>query len=488
MPGELPPTYEELAALVVDQARVIDQLRGQLAEIAGLRSRVADLERQLGQNSGNSGKPPSRDSSAERQRQAAERKAKADAAGGTNRRRGKQTGAKGKTLEMSDSPDEIVDHRPQACSGCGSGLEGSAEQGYQRRQVVEVPPVIPVIIEHRAHSYLCGCGAVTTAEFPDQARAPVTYGPRARSIVAYLLGRQHIPNRRVVEAMSDLFGLDISIGAVDSIYAEAGRRLSGFIAALVALLRTLPVLHVDETSDRLNTKNCWMHVVSASLYTLIHASTTRGEEAIDHMGVLRGYRGVLVHDRLAMYWKLKRAKHAICGAHLLRDLADVAVVASQTAWAAGLAALLVEINDACHTARDRGEPTLATGVRRSFSRRYDQLVKAGLAANPEPSHRKRDVVERRSFNLVTAFATHKTSILRFMNDLATPMTNNAAERALRPSKLHRKVSGCFRSLGGAQRSAHLRSYLDTTRKNDITAMDALTRLFAGDPWMPPLPA
>ena len=162
-------------------------------------------------------------------------------------------------------------------------------------------------------------------------------------------------------------------------------------------------------------------------------------------------------------------------------------MASQAAWAAGLAALLVEINDACHQARDRGEPKLATGVRRSFSRRYDQLVKAGLAANPEPSHRKRDVVERRSFNLVTAFATHKTSILRFMNDLATPMTNNAAERALRPSKLHRKVSGCFRSLAGAERSAHLRSYLDTTRKNDITAMDALTRLFAGDPWMPPHP-
>ena len=68
------------------------------------------------------------------------------------------------------------------------------------------------------------------------------------------------------------------------------------------------------------------------------------------------------------------------------------------------------------------------------------------------------------------------------------MTNNAAERALRPSKLHCKVSGCFRSLAGAERSAHLRSYLDTTRKNDITAMDALTQLFAGDPWMPPQPA
>ncbi len=101
--------------------------------------------------------------------------------------------------------------------------------------------------------------------------------------------------------------------------------------ALVALLKSLAVLRVDETSDRVGTTNCWMHVVSSRLYTLINASTTRGEAAIDEAGVLRGYTGVLVHDRLAIYFKLKNARHGLCGAHLLRDLADVAVVATQTA-------------------------------------------------------------------------------------------------------------------------------------------------------------
>ena len=464
---------------------MIEQLQGQLVEMDRLRARVVELERVIGQNSGNSGRPPSRDSAAERQRQAAERRKKAEA-GSAKRRPGKQKGAKGKTLELTDAPDEVVDHRPERCADCGSTFaDGSADRGYRRRQVVEVPPVKPVVTEHRAHTYRCACGCETTAAFPEEARAPVSYGPRARSIVAYLLGRQHVPNRRVVEAMSDLFGLEISAGAVDAVFAEAGRRLAGFVAALVALLKSLPVLHVDETSDRLETKNCWMHVVSCSLYTLIHASLTRGEAAIDEMGVLRGYRGVLVHDRLAMYWKLKRAKHQACGAHLLRDLAEVATWRAQTAWASGLAGLLVEVNNACHAARAAGEEQLPAALRRSFSRRYDELVAIGLAANPEPAHRKRDALERRSFNLVSAFSTHKRSILRFMNDLATPMTNNEAERALRPSKLHRKVSGCFRSLAGAERSAHVRSYLDTTRKNGVSAMDALTRLFRGDPWMPP---
>ncbi len=486
MPGERRPCYEELAALVVEQASTIDELRG---EVRDLRARVGELERQIGQNSGNSGKPPSRDSAAERQRQAAERKRKAEAAGGAKRSRGKQRGARGTTLQMTETPSEIVEHRPRSCSGCGSAFaDDSGDEGYQRRQVVDVPPVTPVVIEHRAHSYRCACGQVTTAPFPGEARAPVSYGPRTRTIVAYLLGRQQIPNRRVAEAMRDLFGLEISTGAVDSVYAEAGRRLRAFICALAAVLKAMPVLHVDETSDRLETKNCWMHVIATPLYTLLHASLTRGEGAIGEMGVLHGYRGVIVHDRLAMYWKLKRAKHGICSAHLLRDLAEVAVVAAQSTWAAGLAALLVEINNACHAARAAGERELPVAMRRRFSARYDELVAAGLAVNPEPKYRKRNYVERRSYNLVSAFAVHKRAILRFMSDLQTPMTNNEAERALRPSKLHRKVSGSFRSLAGAERSANVRSYLDTTRKNGVDAMDALMRLFAGDPWMPPVPA
>lgn len=175
-------------------------------------------------------------------------------------------------------------------------------------------------------------------------------------------------------------------GAIDSIYAEAGRRLRGFIAVLVTLLRALPVLHADETTDRVGTANCWMHVVSIGLCTLIHASVTRGGQAIDEAGVLRGYRGVIIHDRLAMYWKL-RAEHGLCGAHLLRDLADVALVATQAAWAAGLA--------------------------------------------------------------------HRRSILRYMYDLDVAFTNNQGKRDLRPTKLHRKISGCFRSHAGAERLARL---------------------------------
>lgn len=386
---------------------------------------------------------------------------------------------------MSATPDEIVDHRPRRCEGCGTELGDDTDVGFQARQVIELPEIIPTVTEHRAHTCRCGCGQVTTAAFPDGVRAPVSYGPRVRAVVAYLLGRQHIPNRRVAETIADLYGLEISSGAIDSIYTEASRRLRGFIAALAAFLATLPVLHADETTDRIGTKNCWMHVVSTSMYTLIHASVTRGTDAMRQAGVLIGYQGVVIHDRLAMYWKLK-AKHGVCGAHLLRDLADVAVVATQTAWASGLAGLLVEINRACDDARRRGLKQLAPHRQRAFAARYDTVVAQGIAANPEPpSGRKRDYLQRRSHNLAATFNTHRRSILRYMYNLDVVFTNNQAERDLRPVKLHRKISGCFRSQAGAERFAHLRSYLSTTRKHDIPAIDALTRLFNNDPWMPP---
>jgi transposase len=475
-------SHGELVAVVFKLMARLDAVE---AENRQLHAEVAQLRSEMGKNSGNSSKPPSRDPATERERQAEARRAKRSK-GGRRRRPGKQPGSAGTTLEMTENPDEVVVHEPERCKGCGSDLDRAEVTATARRQVIDLPEPKPTVTEHQARTRRCACcGTETAAAFPDGVRAPVSYGPRVRAIVAYLLARQHIPVERAAEAMADLFAVRIATGTVDAIYAEAARRLRGFLAALVAVLRTLPVLHADETTDRIGTKTCWMHVVSTSAYTLIYASVTRGMDAVKAAGVLIGYRGVVVHDRLAMYWKLK-AKHQICAAHLLRDLASVAEVASQAAWATGLAALLVEINNACDTARDRGLKTLAPTLKRSFVARYDTLVAAALIDNPDPpAGRKRDALQRQSYNLAIAFSTHKESILRYMHDLRVGMTNNQGERDLRPVKLHRKISSCFKSQAGAERFAAVRSYLSTTRKHDIPAIEALTRLFNDDPWMPP---
>jgi len=253
-----------------------------------------------------------------------------------------QPGAKGATLEMTDTPDVVVVHTPEVCSGWVGDLADAELMGVGRRQVTGLPEVRPTLTEHRSERRRCGCCGTTTAgAFPGWVRAPVSYRPRIRTVVVYLLARQHIPVARAAEAARDLFGVRLSTGTVDAIYAEAGRRLTRFITALVAMLRCLPVIHADETTDWVGTTNIWMHVVSTARYTLVHASPTRGWEAVREAGVLIGYRGVVIHDRLALYWKLRTARHGICSAHLLRDLTAVAEQTAQRQWASGLAGLLV---------------------------------------------------------------------------------------------------------------------------------------------------
>ena len=165
-----------------------------------------------------------------------------------------------------------------------------------------------------------------------------------------------------------------------------------------------------------------MHVVTTSLYTLIHASLTRGEAAIEEMGVLPGYRGVIVHDRLAMYWKLKRAKHAICGAHLFRDLADVAVVSTQTAWAAEIATLLVEINNASHEARRSGRRQVELSTRRS-SRTLRRACREGMASTPSRG---------------AASAIHRAKVVQPRDGVKDPQESDALRRRP-PHTLHQII-------------------------------------------------
>jgi transposase len=149
------PSREELLALIESQAGVIVELT---ARIAAQDARIAELERQLGRNSRNSSQPPSADGPAVSPSRAARRL--------SARRPGKQPGAGGSALFQTSRPDEVVDHVPGACGGCGSDLTGARPAGMVRRQVHDIPTLTPVVVEHRLHKRRCGCGATTTASAP----------------------------------------------------------------------------------------------------------------------------------------------------------------------------------------------------------------------------------------------------------------------------------------------------------------------------------
>ena len=173
---------EELLALVAAQAVTIEELT----------ARVVDLERRLGQNSRNSSRPPSSDSFDSKPSPRSVRKK-------TGRRPGKQPGSPGAALGQVDDPDEVIDHVPVECSGCGADLADADSTAVVRRQVHDIPEVTTRVVEHRLHKRRCarpGCGTVTTAAAPAGVTAPAVYGPNLRALAVYLLvyqiGRAHV--------------------------------------------------------------------------------------------------------------------------------------------------------------------------------------------------------------------------------------------------------------------------------------------------------
>ena len=200
--------------------------------------------------------------------------------------------------------------------------------------------------------------------------------------------------------------------------------------------------------------------------------------------VLPGFAGVAVHDGWAPYWRFAHATHALCGAHLLRELDAIADQPGQ-GWAAGMAELLVDVKLAADRARAAGCGRVDDDARVRLQGRYRRLLSDGQAANPPPRAAHRGRVRRSpAANLLARLDRHREEVLRSLDDTRVPFDNNQAERDLRMVKLQQKISGCWRTLAGAEAFLILRSYLSTARKHGMNPLTALRQLFEGHPWLP----
>jgi len=330
----------DLEATVAVQAAVIAELRAVNAEqarlIARLQARVAELERRLGKDSSNSSMPPSSDGLGKPSR--VERRADERA---EDRRPGKQPGAPGAHLAQVEEPDEVAWHVPDRCGGCGGDLAGTPVAGVEARQVFDLPPLGLRVTEHRAERRRCACGTTTAAAFPDHVRAAACYGPGVRALVAYLCVHQHLPVDRAAQLLADVLGASVATGTLAAVVAEGAAGLGGLSRSCVrgcpprrwpTSMRPAPGWRGGCTGSTRP---------STSLLSLFTVHAKRGKVAMDAAGVLGGFAGVAVHDGWAPYWRYEDVRHALCGAHLLRELEAVADEPGQ-GWAAGMAELLVD--------------------------------------------------------------------------------------------------------------------------------------------------
>jgi transposase len=460
------------------------------ARVAVLADRLSLREEEAGRDSESSSKPPSTDNIATRQtraqRRAAARQAKAEA----KRKPGKQPGSAGCDRARVE-PQDTVEHRPLSCGGCGKGLDAAAVCGQVTRQVIDLPEITPRVVDHVAYRCRCSCGVETLADFPPAARAAVCYGPGVRALAIYLLDRQHLPYERCAELLGEVLGVTVSTGWLCAIQHEADRLLVPFVEKLKLMLADAAVLHVDETGTAVGLDKHWVHTVTDGLVTLLEVHPERGRKALEDIGVLGAYAGVLVHDGYASYDYLEAAAHAQCHAHLLRHLKDVARTDAYKAWTQQMIGVLLDAKHASEAAaavgRDRVAKTTAARIRVRYHACLDQAF-ASLPPGPKPRLRHQggwSIYQRKAWNLATRMRRDAADILRLLDDCAIPADNNAAERSFRMVKIHDKVSGTFHSLDVAKAFAHIRSYIQTAANNGLNRLDVLRQLFTDGPWIPP---
>jgi transposase/uncharacterized coiled-coil protein SlyX len=473
---------ERLFAQLADHQ---EQLRSQQQTIASLTARVEELEDRLAKNSRNSSKPPSSDDPLTT-------KPKPKSSRGTSGKKpGGQKGHPGTTLSLVENPEHSVVHTPEECEGCGRVLVDVEASGYERRQVVDVPPLALEVTEHRAQRKGClQCGVTTTAPFPAEASAPVAYGSRIKALSVYLMEYQLLPYERTSELLRDFFGSRApGVGTLYSTLKHCFEGLKETEKAIKEGLRGAQVGNFDETGLRVRDKGMWVHVASTATLTHYAIHEKRGHEASEEIGVLPSFRGVAVHDGLSSYRQYEQCAHALCNAHHLRELRFVEEEHKQE-WAGQTKALLSEIEEAVREEAASGGTRLEPERVQEFERRYQRLLEAGLKANPPPERtgKKGRPKQTKGKNLVDRLDKHREAVLRFMHDFRVPFDNNQAERDLRMVKVRQKISGCFRTRRGAQMFCRIRGYISTVRKQGENVLGALEHVFTGEPFVPSLRA
>jgi transposase len=369
----------------------------------------------------------------------------------------------------------------ESARGCYAPLDSAQVLGHRRQQVVEVVPARLRVTEHRLVMVRCrACGKRTRGEFADSVRSGVRYGPGVKARVLYLQQYQLLPYARTAEAMRDLFGCRLSTGTIANIVRECSDSLMETELKIKRGLRRSAVIHADETGLRVEGRLHFVHVTSNERLTHYTAATGRGRTAMEEAGVLPRYRGMCVHDDWPAYSFYTQCRHALCGAHLLRELTFFAELSEETkAWAGPLKGLLLEMKAQVDRTDMEGGGQLADEKLAELTGTYDRLIAEGLEAQPPPE--VPEPVKKQARNLLLRMERRKAEVLLFLTDFNVPFDNNQAERDLRMVKLRQKTSSCFRSEEGARRFCRIRSYLSTMRKHGRGVLGALEGACMGAP-------
>lgn len=424
---------------------------------------ISVLLNRLNLNSSNSSKPPSTDLDKKKSKR-----------GKSNKKPGGQKGHVGGTLKPVSDPDEIqkitIDKRTLPRGKIYTF------DGYESRQVINIQ-ISSHIIEYQAEILLDEKGKKYVAEFPQGVTRPIQYGASVKANATYSSIYQLIPYDRIQEQFRDEYGIPLSKGSIFNFNKEASLLLEnlGFETLVKQELKNAPLAHADETGINVNGSRIWLHNLSNENWTWFEPHLKRGSEAMDDIGIIPSFSGILCHDHWKPYYTYD-CIHSLCNAHHLRELTR-AYEQDKQEWANKMHIFLTELNkevDACAKGK--------LSKNKSNQRRdeYRQILSEGDKECPEVKPKpgvKRKPAQSKARNLLTRLSNYENDVLLFMINSLVPFTNNQGERDIRMTKVQQKISGCFRSMEGAVNFCRVRSYLSTCKKNGVSASNALDMLF-----------
>jgi transposase len=464
---------EKQLQIIEERNQTIDELHKENEE---LNRTIKELREQLGLNSRNSSKPPSSDGPKKPTPKSLRSR--------SGKKPGGQVGHKGSHLSISAEPDEVVRHAPVACYDCPN-----RDNCMNHARIGEIRQEIDAIISFKVTNHQCllfDCpldGKQKKGEFPDDIKATVQYGKNFQGLVVAWNTIGAVSVKRIHDILSSVYNIPLSTGTIHNMVRRCADGLKESMERIREKIVTAKVIHCDETGTRVNGKTMWVHVASTPEHTHLTVHEKRGKDGIDAGNVLPGFKGIVVHDRWASYWKYD-VKHGICGAHLLRDLNWVIENYPEQVWTPAFKKFLLEMKEVKEKEIEKGHENLSRYYLKKFDRQYDEIIALAYGENPppiydeiKPGRKKKGKV----LSLIEALDKLREAVCLFMKNFDVPFDNNQAERDFRMVKTKTKVSGGFRNKKGAEDYATIMSYVGTAKKQKINPYEAIRLAMRGTP-------
>jgi transposase len=433
-----------------------------IALVRQLIAENAELKARLNQNSSNSSMPPSANPYS-KPKSLREKSGK---------KPGGQPGHKGSGMSLPHEPDQTVTLEAEKCAGCGADLQGVGGHVIDTRYKIDFEVKTVVIAYEQTETECPHCGAKTVADMPDNLTATKQYGEGVDAAVVLLNQYGNVSVDKTAKLMSDLLEMPVSTGTVVNIVDRSAENSDSTLKYIAESLKKSKILHVDETGVRTEGENYWLHTASNAEFTYNTVSRERGRKGTDANGILKDFRGTAIHDSLRQYFGYVDCLHALCGAHLLREL--TAVIENEgLQWAIQMKELLGEMKSAVERYKGDEKIELSRYYRKKFSERYKEILEMGEGESPRVEERK----QSKARNLLERFIAREEEITRFTEDFDVPFDNNQAERDIRNAKVKMKVSGGFRSKKGADAFARIGSVIGSAVKQGKGLFGTISNLF-----------